>query len=451
MRARIFIVLGITGALGASAACRSATDTGAITLDQANVARQPSGDVPQAALQAAVDANNAFAAALYAQIRGDAGATNLLTSPISASLALTMTYAGAAGTTATQMASALQIEGDAGTSIFEGQNALSQELASVGSLALRNEQELQVPDASADDFQLEVVNSVWGQESYPWAEPFLSILAMDYGTGVVLEDFSTQSAQATQTINAWVSTETDGEINDLLPPMAIDSMTRMVLVNAVHLKFPWVNPFDPSATTTGAFVRSDGVTVSPSFMTQSEALLYEDDGQAQIASIPLTGGVAIVVALPHTGVDLAAYEAVLTPGVPPLATPSTTVQVALSLPKLTFTSPSFSLAASLQAMGMVDAFDPNAANFSGMCPQPPDGLNLYLSDVLQKTTVSMTETGVQAAAASAATLEVTSYEEPPTQSATLVLNRPYLLAILDPIGTVLFLGHIEDPTASSSP
>lgn len=458
MTSRIVVVSGIVGALGALGGCGSSaglTPSGgdgavAVSLDQAGAARQPADDVPPAALQAAVDANNAFALALYAQVSPGAATSNLLTSPISASLALTMAYAGAAGTTASQMAGALQIDADAGTSIFEGQNALSQALASRGPGALTNEQQEQ-PDASADNFQLEVVNSVWGQSSYPWATPYLSTLATNYGAGVYLEDFATQSSAAQQAINAWVSSETDDEINNLLPAGALDSMTRLVLVNALHLKFPWESPFDPSATTTGSFVRGDGATVSPSFMNQTETLPYVDDGQAQIAAIPLNGGLAIVVALPHADIDLATYEAGLSAAAPPLAQPSSTALVALSLPKLTFTSPTFSLATPLQAMGMVQAFDPTTADFLGMCPDPPDG-NLYISDVLQKATVSMTETGVEAAAATAVIVGYAAVESPPPQPVSLVVNRPYLVTILDvATGAILFLGHIEDPTASGSP
>jgi serpin B len=124
--------------------------------------------------------------------------------------------------------------------------------------------------------------------------------------------------------------------------------------------------------------------------------------------------------------------------------------VALSLPKVTFTSPTFSLAQPLQAMGMVQAFDPGAANFTGMCTATPDGDNLYVADVLQKAMVAMQETGVEAAAATAVIVAGTSVEGP--GPVPMVVNRPFVMAIVDvPTGALLFLGHIEDPTAPGSP
>jgi serpin B len=199
-------------------------------------------------------------------------------------------------------------------------------------------------------------------------------------------------------------------------------------------------------------VRADGLTVSPSFMNQTESVPYVDDGQAQIAGLPLAGQLSVVIAVPHPGVALATYEAGLAVSAPPLVLPASYALVAISVPKVTFTSPTFSLATALKAMGMTQAFDPVQADFSGMCPHTPDGLNLYVSDVLQKATVSMQETGVEAAAATAVVVAAADAVASPPQPIPMVVNRPYLMAIVDvPSGAILFLGHIEDPTQSGGP
>ncbi|MGD0530681.1 MAG: serpin family protein [Polyangiaceae bacterium] len=335
-----------------------------------------------------------------------------------------MTYAGAQGQTATEMATALHYGAAAG-SIFDGQNALSQALASRAASALSAAQQLaqnnQQPAPSASDYDLQVVNSVWGEQTYPWAQPFLTTLARSYGTGVYLEDFVHAWDPARQAINAWVSDATSDKINDLLAPGALDDATRMVLVNAVHLKLPWAFPFQVAATALASFTRADGSTVSVPFMNESEELPYVDDGTAQIVALPLVGSqVSVVIAMPHG--DLATYEAALTAATPnALAPPAATAQVQLSLPKMSFTSPTFSLASSLQAMGMVQAFDPGTANFSGMCPTTPDGANLHVADVLQKAMVAMQETGVEAAAATAVLLDASIAPE----SVPMAVNRPF--------------------------
>jgi serpin B len=419
-----------------------------VAIDQSSMPRKDASAIPASALQGAVTANNAFALDLYGRLRTDPTlAGNLLTSPISASLALTMTYGAAQGTTATQMASALHM-GSSASSIFDGQNALSQALASRAAAALAGDtktaQENQQPAPSADDYQLQIVNSVWGQQTYPWAMPFLDILAQSYGTGVYLEDFVHDFDPARITINDWVSTETAGKITNLLPEGSLDTTTRMVLVNAIHLKLPWAYPFQTSATANATFTKSDGSTVSTSFMNQAQQFFYADDGNAQIVSLPLSGGdLSVVVALPHG--DLATYEAGLTAA--SLQTPTQYVDVQLSLPKVSFTSPTFSLAKELQAMGMTQAFDRTAADFKGACPNPPDGDNLYISDVLQKAMIAMQEQGVEAAAATAVVLSGASVAP---QTTPMNVNRPFVFAIEDVTsGAILFLGHVEDPTQGS--
>jgi serpin B len=437
-------------ACGGSTSGGTGTNGASPSIAQSAVVREPMTSVSQAAIAAAVAANNDFAVDLYTRVRADAPAGNLLTSPISASLALTMTYAGAAGTTATQMATALHFGAAAG-SITDGQNALSQLFAKRGSDALAADAQTANgngdPAPSPDDYQLQVVNSVWGQKAYPWEPPFLDLLARSYGAGVFLEDFAAQPDPARLAINAWVSSQTADKILNLLPVGSIDDYTRMVLVNAIHLKMPWTTAFDATATMPGTFTNANGAAVSAPFMNETTELGYVDDGSAQVVGIPLgDGNLRVVIALPHG--DLGPYEDGLTASSRAFQ-PLGSAIVALSLPKVAFTSPTFSLANSLKAMGMTDAFDMAAANFTKMCAHPPDG-NLFIKDVLQKAMLAMQENGVEAAAATAVIVDRSLSGESGTP-VSMVVNQPFLVAIVDSTGAILFLGHIDDPTQAGSP
>jgi serpin B len=233
-----------------------------------------------------------------------------------------------------------------------------------------------------------------------------------------------------------VSTQTADKINDLLPEGSIDRVTRMVLVNAIHLKLPWAYPFDASRTAPGTFTKPDGTSVQPSFTASrvGDLFSYEDDGKAQIVTLPLDQSVNVILAMPHG--DLVTYEASLAAD-PSLLFAAGSANVTVHVPKLTFTSASVSLSSALQAMGMTDAFDATTADFSGM-----DGSrDLYVADVLQKTTLSLTETGVEAAAATGVT--VGGSETVPTD---VSFDHPFVIAIVDPKQTILFLGHVVDPT-----
>jgi serpin B len=453
------LLLVLTGCSGSSSPGSSDPGSSSPAIVQSKLDRTPASAVPMEALSDAVTANNSFAVDLYEHVLEDpssARAGNLLTSPISASLALTMTYAGAREQTATEMAQALHLDASAGDAIFAGQNALSAALNGRGTEAFNEAKQGAGPSAppSTDDYQLQVVNSVWGEKSYTWQPAFLDILAQDYGSGVYEEDFKNDYEPARLAINSWVSDQTNDKINDLLGMGSVDASTRMVLVNAIHLKMPWASPFQVSATAAAQFTRGDGSQVSVPFMNQTGNYGYIDDGQAQVVSIPLRGGSeAVMIALPHDNVTLADYEASLgVANAPVLSVLQTSAQVALSLPKMNFTSTSMSLTKSLQAMGMQQAFDPSSANLTGIAA-PQQQETLYVSDVLQKTMISMQETGVEAAAATAVLVAgATSVELPPPTPVAMVVNRPYLVAIIDlPTQAVLMLGHVQDPSDAGSP
>jgi serpin B len=248
-------------------------------------------------------------------------------------------------------------------------------------------------------------------------------------------------------INAWVSSSTAHTINDLLPPKAITTDTRIVLVNAVHLKFRWATPF--GTATPGPFTKADGSTVQTPFMGVESYFPMTDDGQATIVGVPLAGSeLTILLAMPHSGVDLGAYEARLSADSPALVPPASQRMIRLSIPKLTFTSPTFSLTGALKAMGMLQAFDPHAADLSGMSTSPAQrGEHLYVEDVWQKAMVEMKETGVEAAAATAVTGPAIGLAPPEVD-----FDRPYLVSIVDaPTRAILFLGRIEDPTDPGTP
>lgn len=443
------------GAPHAAVVDAGAHDAAPPTLDvpqaSASEPRTPATAVPPASLKAAVTANNAFTASLFRQL-GASSTGNLLTSPISASLALSMAYAGATGRTAAEMAKALQFAGHAPIVLFEGQNALSQALVSRGAQAFAIEAPKQREGdahAAQSDYALQIVNSLWGEASYQWQAPFTKTLATEYGAGLYAEDFRGHPDAARLKINAWVSVQTNDKINNLLPSSAVGSATRLLLVNALHLKFPWEQPFDPSATKSQPFTRPDKTQVSAAFMHRTAQFSYRDDGSAQIIALPLAGRqLSVVIALPHADVSLASYAHALSSGSAALVEPEKSALVALALPKVAFTSAAISLTSALQHLGINEAFDPQHAHFDAMWIKASDQTNPFIGEVLQKTMIAIQESGIEAAAATAVVMMTASlHREAPKIPIAMIVNRPYLLAIVDvPTGAVLMLGQINDPT-----
>jgi serpin B len=423
------------------------------TIARSNLDRDPASSVSTDTVAAVVDADNAFAFDLYGKVRATAAADNAVMSPLSVSLALGMTWAGARNQTADEMAKTLHFDAP-GLDAHAGHNALSQVLESRAADALaaaqQKAQDAHAAEPSPDDFRLHIVNSVWGDGSYTWEQPFLDILARNYGTGVYLADFIHQFEAERLRINAWVSTETKDKIKDLLPSGSIDDSTRMVLVNALHLKMPWESPFEKSFTKAGEFTRGDGTTVSVDFMSQRTDLAYYEDATAQIVSLPLVGRkLSVTVVLPKGA--LADYEAGLTAATWKSAWQGRqVVPVALELPKFSFTSASIKLKDIFEELGTHQAFDPGAADFYGMCSQPPQGERLFIGEIMHKAMMAVDENGVEAAAATAVVMNAVSAPNPP-QPVVMNVDRPFVVAIVDePTGAVLFLGHIQDPTNKGS-
>jgi serpin B len=423
-----------------------------VKLDRSSA---PRDKAVAASIATAVDANNAFALDLYGKVVPTFNGGNGLTSPISASLALTMTYAGAQGTTATQMASVLHIP-TSGTSIFDGQNALSQALDGRAGAAYDADKQSASQGGgkapSPSDYVLTVVNSVWGQTGDPWAGPFLDVLAKSYGTGVYLLDIDADPTAAETDINDWVSNETGGKINPLLGPNVLDSSTQMVLVNAIHVKLPWYSAFNTIATAPRTFTRGDKSTVTAQFMNQtfdpdqSIPYGYAATTAGQFLSLPLAGNqLSVVFALPTQ--DLPTLTASLTKD--SFKVPSTSSTVILALPKFSFTGGTISLKSALQSLGMTEPFQGDA-DFNGMVTTPlPDGL--FISDVFQKAMMDVAENGVEAAAATAVVM-ATGAAAPEDAAPPIILtfDQPFVVSIVDSSGAILFLGQIDDPTASGS-
>ncbi len=392
---------------------------------------------------------SAFAFALLQELRGDPSTvSNFAFSPVSIALALGMTYAGAAGNTAVQMKDSMHVA-TASDVYFRSLNWLDQQLESRADAALKQAQNMYTSSGSqgaapdAANFRLHVVNACWADRTLTFEQPYLDTLAAEFGTGVHLADFLTQPETERIAINTWVSQETLNRINDLIPPGAIESTTRAVLVNAIHLKLPWYDPFVATSTSPALFTKTDGSTVSVPFMNKSRHWSYAEDDTTQAVAIPFSGSaVELVVFLPKATSALSQLEDSLAQGhVQTLVAGMAGADVNLALPKFVFTTASVRLSNALIGLGMADAFDPGKADFTGMTKEKP----FYIGDVVHKAMVAVDEHGVEAAAATAVMMAGSGL---PTEVKQVNVNRPFFFGIYDqPTSTWLFLGHVTDPSS----
>ena len=405
----------------------SSVDLGPGEVAKSSKERDTSPDVSAEDLQALTSDNAAFAWELYQEVTKPG--KNLFFSPYSLSVALAMTWAGARGTSETQMANTMHFTlGQEG--LHPAFNALD--------LALASRAESSGPDAPLP-FRLEVTNALFGQTGFPFLDPFLDTLAVNYGAGMNLLDFMNEPDPSRIVINQWVSDRTEERIEELIAEGIITPATRLVLVNAIYFTASWLDPFDEANTTDEGFDAPSGEVTVPTMHHSIRTIYGEGEGYAA-AELPYDGNdLAMLVILPDEG-EFDAVEAALSANkVDEIRDGLSDHQVEVAFPKFSFRS-AVPAKQPLIDLGMVDPFG-GGADLSGMT----DAAQLFIQDVVHQAFVAVDEKGTEAAAATAVIVGETSAPPP----ATLTVDRPFIFAIIDrPTGALLFAGRVLDPTAS---
>jgi|TARA_B100002003_G_scaffold52782_1_gene48014 serpin B len=379
-------------------------------------------DSTQQGIQEVVNANNQFAFELYSEIN-KAKDSNIFYSPYSISSAIAMTYEGAKGQTADEMKSVFH---------FPESNILRPNFA-----AIYND-----INKRTKAYELRTGNALWVQNDFPFLEDYTSRVEQYYGGKAANVDFVTETEKSRQTINSFIEEQTNNKIKDLIPQGMLNSMTRLVLTNAIYFKGTWEWEFDKSDTREQDFkITPTNIVKTPMmFMDNDKAEFnYADIGDLQILELPYKGEeISMLILLPTE--NLAAIE------------PSLTAEKlkewksqmnefkldAIYLPKFEFDTKYF-MKDTLSAMGMPTAFEWPGADFSGM-----DGTEmLYIDKVIHQAYVKVDEKGTEAAAATAIMVGFGSAGPRNVFRA----DHPFIFIIQEKeTGNILFMGRMSDPT-----
>jgi serpin B len=398
-------------------------------LVRSEVARVTSPDVGEDELATRVAGNNAFAFDLYQIVVHEK--ENAFYSPYSIALTLAMAYAGARGETEQQMAETLHYTLPQ-ERLHPAFNALALHLAS------RDAEQEEEPERR---FRLVVANSVWGQRGYSFLQEYLDLLARNYGLGVRVLDFAAEPEEARQAINTWVSDRTNGQIENLIPQGIINTMTRLVLTNAIYFRASWKYPFDDANTTDGRFHLLSGGEINTLMMEQTEQFDYAEGEGYHAVELPYVGDeVSMVIIAPEREAFAAFEDDLDADRVNGVIERLQRTNVTLRMPLFEFSS-DFQLSETLRAMGMPAAFSAEEADFSGI-----DGTRrLFIREVLHKGFVSVDESGTEAAAATAVVIEE---ESAPATPIEMTIDSPFIFLIRDvETGTILFVGRVLNPVS----
>ena len=335
------------------------------------------------------------------------GGKNAMVSALSLQSALAMVWAGANGRTASEMASALHF-GDSS-------------------------------HAALNKIDAVLTNAVDGSNRHTWNPAWLDILARNYGAGIRTMDFG-RPEEARLYINRQVSEVTAGRIPELIPQGAVTVSTELVLTNAIYFKAAWNDHFERFASVM-PFTLGDGERKKVEYVgTQAPFPRYKGE-KFRAVSVPLRShDFNVLFILPDAG-QFEAVESGLTGDVVfdvvTHVMPSEILD--FRVPSLEFET-SLVMRDMLKALGMPQAFS-SEADFSGMIVESN---GLVLSEVFHKTYFGLDETGVEAAAATAAVMDEGASPEEPVP---FVLNRPFFFVVYESETlSPLFFGRVLDPT-----
>ena len=385
-----------------------------------------SGEQPSPLQKQIVQSGNRFTFRLLQQLNSRLPGQNLFFSPLSISFALGMTLNGAADSTLAGMQKTLGLEG------------LSLEDIN------RNYRDLMLSLMQADPaVQMEIANSIWYDRSLQVNPDFLRINRTYFFAEVSPLNFFDPGA--VNVINAWVNEKTHGKIPQIIGQLH-PGTDVMVLLNAIYFLGSWTYAFDEQGTTGGVFYPAEGDTQHCRMMNQLNEFAYLQGADFQAVDLPYGAGrYHMAVLLPAPEVDVGAFAAALTAEKwnqirSQMMQESAVQKVALFLPKFKLRcSLREELKQSLGAMGMARAFEAGRADFSRLSSS--EGKNLFISDILHKAFVQVSEQGTEAAGATAVIVSRTSVGGP--SYPMVVVDRPFLFLIWEQqTGAVLFAGKV---------
>jgi len=376
-----------------------------------------------------VDANNQFALDYYSKLKSkDSG--NIFFSPFSISSAFVMTYEGAKSETAEEMRSVFYFPEDS--------NLRRTEYASIFD-------ELNKGDKK---YKLSSANALWAQQDYQFSKDYFDNVEKYYSGKATNLDFKKDPEGSRITINSWVENQTNEKIKDLIPSGLINTMTKLVLTNAIYFKGEWVKQFNKNDTKEENFRTSNGGAVKAQMMqrTDDEAIFnYAENSDLQILEMPYSGNeLSILLLLPKND-NLTKLESILsTKNISDWKKNLEEQRVKIYIPKFKFETKYF-MADDLKEMGMPLAFS-DSADFFGMTASGKK--DLKIDEAIHQAFVEVNEEGTEAAAATAVTMAPLGAAGPQKEPKIPIFraDHPFIFLIQQKsTGDILFMGRVVNP------
>lgn len=361
-----------------------------------------------------------FAFRFFNQVcRTETEKTNIFISPLSASLALSMTANGANGNTLAEMQTTLGFSPSSFSP--DEMNSYNQKLTSA-LLDLDN------------TTQISMANSIWIKQGFKVYDSFVDVNQDYYNAEVRNLNFASSTAK--DVINQWCADKTNQRIKDVIKEIPADM--RLYLINALYFKGTWTSKFDRSNTAYESFSNADGSKITVPMMNQTASFNYLQNDYFSIAEFPYGNeAFSMVVLLPTEGKTLDESLSGLTyEHWNEWISEMHGMELEVKFPKFELKYDK-DLIEDMKDMGMKDAFGANKADFSKM-----SAADLYIGVLQQFTYIKVDEEGTEASAVTVVGMLDTSVG--PSSPIHFYVNKPFAFLIKEKsTGAILFMGRIS--------
>ncbi|KAK2884234.1 hypothetical protein Q8A67_017871 [Cirrhinus molitorella] len=374
-------------------------------------------------------ANGLFALDLYRALSESKAEKNMFFSPLSISAALSMIYLGARRDTSKEMAKVLSFS--SASDVHSHFKTLTSTINS--------------PSAS---YVLKLANRLYGEKTFSFLPDYLNSTLKLYKAELQTVDFIGASEKSRRIINKWVEEQTENKIKGLLKHGLVTDLTRLVLVSAIYFKGTWMHKFETRDTEEMSFKINQNERRPVQMMYQKEMFPFRSipEYKVQVLEIPYKQDeLSMLILLPNETQDgsdpLLKLESELTLDKLLDWTKrdkmATSMDISVHLPKFKLEVES-SLSEKLQEMGMSSVFHETKADLTGMSSQR----RLFISAVVHKAFIEVNEEGTEAAAATAAIVEVDSA----IRCQRFIADHPFMFFIRhNTTNSILFLGRFRGP------
>lgn len=365
------------------------------------------------AQQSIVDRGNQFTLNLF---RTQAGMDSKVVSPLSVSFLMAMLANGADGTTKDEILST--VAGDNSLSVAE----LNDTYAAILRMA-----------ANGDKLTtINIANYIALNKGFKLKSTYAGTVGSKYAANVENLDFA--SPKALKHINQWCSDKTCRMIPSIIDRLNPSDVA--VLLNAIYFNGSWTHQFPKKNTRLENFQGYTRDIKKVDMMHQERKFFYADNSRFAAVELPYGNGqYSMTVLLPNEGVSINDMMKQLTAGeFAKLQQQMSECIVDLKLPRFSTTT-NVSLNAPLSALGAKTMFT-GSADFSGMADA-----GVFVSAMLQKAKIEVSEEGTKAAAVTAGVIALTALHEQP-RHVKFYAKRPFVYIINEKnSNAILFIGQ----------